>query len=30
MREFLAKFGDDLPAEISGQLAAFEKRLDAA
>jgi phosphoenolpyruvate carboxykinase (GTP) len=30
MREFLAKFGDDLPAEISGQLDAFEKRLEAA
>jgi phosphoenolpyruvate carboxykinase (GTP) len=30
MREFLAKFGDDLPAEISGQLEAFEKRLEAA
>jgi phosphoenolpyruvate carboxykinase (GTP) len=30
MREFLAKFGSDLPAEISGQLDAFEKRLDAA
>src|SRR5918997_1205617 len=28
VREFLAKFGDDLPAEISGQLDAFEKRLD--
>jgi phosphoenolpyruvate carboxykinase (GTP) len=30
VREFLAKFGDDLPAEISGQLDAFEQRLDAA
>ena len=30
VREFLAKFGDDLPAEISSQLEAFEERLDAA
>ncbi len=30
VREFLAKFGDDLPAEIGAQLEAFEKRLDAA
>ena len=27
MREFLAKFGDDLPQEIHDQLAAFEQRL---
>jgi phosphoenolpyruvate carboxykinase (GTP) len=27
VREFLAKFGDDLPAEISAQLTAFEERL---
>jgi phosphoenolpyruvate carboxykinase (GTP) len=27
VREFLAKFGDDLPQEISDQLAAFEQRL---
>ena len=30
VREFLAKFGDDLPAEITSQLEAFEKRLDEA
>jgi phosphoenolpyruvate carboxykinase (GTP) len=30
VREFLAKFGDDLPAEIGAQLNAFEARLDAA
>ena len=30
MREFLAKFGDDLPAEITNQLKAFEKRLEEA
>ncbi|MGI9096941.1 MAG: phosphoenolpyruvate carboxykinase (GTP) [Solirubrobacteraceae bacterium] len=30
MREFLAKFGSDLPAEISGQLDTFEQRLEAA
>jgi phosphoenolpyruvate carboxykinase (GTP) len=30
VHEFLAKFGDDLPAELSDQLAAFEKRLDEA
>jgi phosphoenolpyruvate carboxykinase (GTP) len=30
MREFLAKFGDDLPPEISAQLDAFEQRLEAA
>ena len=29
VREFLAKFGDDLPAEISAQLEAFEARLEA-
>src|ERR687893_125879 len=28
MREFLAKFGDDLTSEIRDQLDAFEKRLD--
>ncbi|HEV7882520.1 MAG TPA: phosphoenolpyruvate carboxykinase domain-containing protein, partial [Solirubrobacteraceae bacterium] len=27
VREFLAKFGDDLPKEISDQLDAFEQRL---
>jgi phosphoenolpyruvate carboxykinase (GTP) len=27
MREFLAKFGDDLPQEINDQLDAFEQRL---
>jgi phosphoenolpyruvate carboxykinase (GTP) len=27
MREFLAKFGDDLPQEIHDQLDAFEQRL---
>src|SRR3954452_9404998 len=27
VKEFLAKFGDDLPAEISAQMAAFEERL---
>jgi len=30
VHEFLAKFGDDLPAEISNQLKAFEERLEAA
>jgi phosphoenolpyruvate carboxykinase (GTP) len=30
MREFLAKFGDDLPDEISAQLDALEGRLAAA
>jgi uncharacterized OB-fold protein len=30
VHEFLAKFGDDLPAELSDQLAAFEQRLDQA
>ena len=30
MREFLAKFGDDLPDEISAQLDALEERLAAA
>ena len=30
VREFLAKFGDDLPTEINAQLDAFEKRLEAA
>jgi phosphoenolpyruvate carboxykinase (GTP) len=30
MREFLAKFGDDLPPEIGAQLDAFEQRLEAA
>ena len=30
VHEFLAKFGDDLPTEISGQLAAFERRLEEA
>jgi phosphoenolpyruvate carboxykinase (GTP) len=30
MREFLAKFGDDLPPEISAQLDALEERLAAA
>jgi phosphoenolpyruvate carboxykinase (GTP) len=30
VEEFLAKFGDDLPAEISAQLKAFEERLEAA
>ena len=30
VREFLAKFGDDLPAEITNQLEAFEKRLEEA
>ena len=30
VHEFLAKFGDDLPAEISNQLKAFEARLEAA
>jgi phosphoenolpyruvate carboxykinase (GTP) len=27
VREFLEKFGDDLPAEIGNQLEAFEQRL---
>ncbi|MEA2150888.1 MAG: Phosphoenolpyruvate carboxykinase C-terminal P-loop domain, partial [Solirubrobacteraceae bacterium] len=27
VREFLAKFGDDLPPEMGAQLAAFEERL---
>jgi len=27
VREFLAKFGDDLPAEIGAQMDAFEERL---
>jgi phosphoenolpyruvate carboxykinase (GTP) len=27
VREHLAKFGDDLPAEISAQLEALEQRL---
>jgi len=27
VREFLAKFGDDLPPEINDQLEAFEQRL---
>jgi phosphoenolpyruvate carboxykinase (GTP) len=30
MDEFLAKFGDDLPAEIAAQRKAFEERLEAA
>jgi len=30
LREHLAKFGDDLPDEISAQLDALEQRLDAA
>jgi phosphoenolpyruvate carboxykinase (GTP) len=30
MREFLAKFGDDLPAEIDAQFKAFEERLETA
>ncbi|MDQ3677390.1 MAG: phosphoenolpyruvate carboxykinase (GTP), partial [Actinomycetota bacterium] len=30
VREFLAKFGDDLPAEINAQLDAFEERLNDA
>jgi phosphoenolpyruvate carboxykinase (GTP) len=30
VHEFLAKFGDDLPAEITSQLATFEKRLEEA
>jgi hypothetical protein len=30
MREFLAKFGDDLPDEIGAQLDALEGRLSAA
>jgi phosphoenolpyruvate carboxykinase (GTP) len=30
VREFLAKFGDDLPAQIEAQLETFEQRLDAA
>jgi phosphoenolpyruvate carboxykinase (GTP) len=30
MREFLAKFGDDLPDEIAAQLDALEERLAAA
>jgi len=30
VHEFLAKFGDDLPDEISAQLKAFEDRLEAA
>ena len=30
MREFLAKFGDDLPDEISAQLDALEGRLAPA
>jgi phosphoenolpyruvate carboxykinase (GTP) len=30
LREFLAKFGDDLPAEITNQLKAFEERLEEA
>jgi phosphoenolpyruvate carboxykinase (GTP) len=29
VREFLAKFGDDLPAEVSAQLDALEGRLAA-